>query len=381
MMTKKKTSIDTLFSKYIQSQCDEAEIRLLFQQFNLSENEELLKQAILLELEKPHRADTIPADLDVRLAAVQDKVTGHRISSKIVKKSVILRLWPRIAVAAAIIVMIPWAIFHYSPHQSLDHLKQQIAVSKIKPGKNQAVLTLANGNKVPLNAINGQPVYFMPSASAGSTATYNTIEVPAGGQWQVVLSDGTHVWLNALSSITYPTAFSGAERKVQVSGEVYFEVAHNKALPFRVLSAGQTLEVLGTKFNITAYPGEPEIRTTLLQGSVRIAVNKEEKILKPGEQARVRAEGISVSADNIDIEEIVAWKNGYFKFNGNINDIMSKISRWYNVQVIYESTPDPAYSFEGEISRSRDLSEVLNMMQYTGEVQFKVEGRRIIVKK
>src|SRR6185503_833259 len=149
---------------------------------------------------------------------------------------------------------------------------------------------------------------------------YNTVEAPVGGQWQVILPDQSKVWLNALSSITYPTRFTGGERRVKISGEAYFEVAHNKAMPFRVESLGQTVEVLGTHFNVMAYADERLIKTTLLEGSVKISDHGKMELLKPGQQAQVSAANIKVT-DDVDLEDVVAWKNGYFKFNENLESI------------------------------------------------------------
>lgn len=375
-----KESIGTLFIKYLDGNCNDTEVRLLLKHFNLPESEVLLKEAILSELETRTVASTVPSDLDTRITTVHDKVIAYIRNNNPVKQPFYTRIWPRVSAVAAVFVVIASVIFYNTRPQPLEKLREQEMAAKIRPGRNQAVLILANGTRMQLSNVNGKPVYIVPGTSAGADIEYNTIEAPVGGQWQVVLPDSTHVWLNAKSKITFPTVFRSGERKVEVQGEAYFEVAHNKMLPFRVRSAGQTVEVLGTKFNIMAYQDEAQSKTTLLEGSVKIAVGKEEQILKPGEQAMLMNGGVKIEKD-VDVEGVVAWKNGYFKFNGNIEDIMSKISRWYNVPVVYESKPDPAYKFEGEISRSRDLSEILKIMQYTGKVQFEIEGRRIIVQK
>jgi ferric-dicitrate binding protein FerR (iron transport regulator) len=269
---------------------------------------------------------------------------------------------------------------------------------KINPGKNQAILTLGNGEKIILtDAINGQVasrsgvkiiktadgqlVYDATSiTNENLPLEYNTIEAPAGGQWQVRLPDGSLIFLNASSSITYPTRFVGNERKVQMIGEAYFEIAHSKNMPFRVASRGQTVEVLGTHFNVMAYADEKIIRTTLLEGSIKIINDSESKILKPGEQAQISGNKFKVTSD-VDLEEVVAWKNGYFKFNENLESIMAKISRWYNVDVEYRDRPSSDLTFSGKISRSRDISGILKMLEYTGDVHFSLDGRRVIVTK
>jgi transmembrane sensor len=376
-----KESIDTLFTKYLDDQCDTAEIKLLLEHFKLPESEGLLKKVILLELEKQADAKAVPVDLDVRLAAIHGSVTAHVQKSKPVKQLLLARLWPRIAMAAAVVVIISATILYYNGKNSFDKLEQQIAASQIKPGRGQAVLTLANGSKVQLSDVNGKPVYVVPEDSSGTGTKYNTIEAPAGGQWQVVLADGTRVWLNALSSITYPTSFTGAERKVKIDGEAYFEVAHNEALPFRVQSAGQTVEVLGTKFNIMAYHDEAQAKTTLLEGSVRIAVGKDEKILRPGEQALVMNGDVKIEND-VDLESVIAWKNGDFIFKGeDFKTTMRKIARWYNVEISYDPSVPADIELAGWISRDSQLSIVLKRIELAGKIHFNVEGRRITVMK
>lgn len=273
-----------------------------------------------------------------------------------------------------------------------------VADKAIKPGRNQAILTLGNGEKIVLtDAINGevasrsgvkitktgdgQLVYDAADATnENSPLEYNSIEAPAGGQWQVKLPDGSVIFLNASSGITYPTRFVGNERRVQMTGEAYFEIAHNKKMPFRVESRGQTVEVLGTHFNIMAYADEKMIRTTLLEGSVRIITDPESKMLEPGEQAQLSGNQLKVASD-VDMEEVVAWKNGYFKFNESLESIMAKIARWYDVDVEYQDKPGSDLTFSGKISRSREISGILKMLEYTGDVHFKLEGRKVIVTK
>lgn len=276
----------------------------------------------------------------------------------------------------------------------------QVAVmnKEVKPGRNQAILTLGNGEKIVLTdaangevasrsgvkitkTADGQLVYDAANATDDSSPLeYNSIEAPAGGQWQVKLPDGSVIFLNASSGITYPTRFVGNERKVQMTGEAYFEITPDKKMPFRVESRGQTVEVLGTHFNIMAYADEKMIRTTLLEGSVRIVTDSESKMLEPGEQAQLTGNKLKV-ARNVDMEEVVAWKNGYFKFNESLESIMAKVARWYDVEVEYRDKPASDLTFSGKISRSRDISGILKMLEYTGDVHFKLEGRKVIVTK
>lgn len=323
--------------------------------------------------------------------------------------------WSWVVAAAASFFLCMFAGTYYF----LQERPRQTTVTilrDITPGGNKAVLTLANGQRIVLTtAKNGQlalqgntaviktadgnisyhhdqETAAVPGSNgvsgtnglpgqiaASGTVAYNMISTPIGGQYRLILADGTKVWLNAASSIKYPTSFAGKERAVEVTGEAYFEVAHDAAKPFRVRSDHQVVEVLGTHFNVNAYPDEIETTTTLLEGSVKVTGSAGFKVITPGQKAVLHGDYLAVSA--ADPEEAVAWKNGYFKFNGNLESIMSKVARWYNVSVMYQSRPNASYTFEGEISRQRNLSEILKIMEYTGKVHFSVEGRRIIVNK
>jgi len=301
-----------------------------------------------------------------------------------------------IAAAAAVLIIAMAAVFFYLNPK--DQVAVPLAKNDINPGKNKALLTLADGRKISLtDALNGevakqpgvlisknekgQLVYQASANAAGKGENeYNTIEAPKGGRWQVILPDGSKVFLNASSSLKYPVSFSKRERRVELNGEAYFEISHNKNLPFRVIAKGQTVEVLGTHFNIMAYNDEPTLKTTLLTGSVRVATAGESLILKPGEQSQLAGEKMKVVQD-VDLEDVMAWKNGYFKFNESLAAVMAKVSRWYDVEISYETKPDPLFKYTGEISRDKNLSEILNMLEYTGNVHFKIEGRRVIVTK
>ncbi|MNX85526.1 fec operon regulator FecR [compost metagenome] len=214
---------------------------------------------------------------------------------------------------------------------------------------------------------------------SGKTS-YNTIETPKGGQYQLILPDGSKVWLNAASSLTFPTSFVSLKtRKVELIGEAYFEIAKNKTSPFIVKSAKQEVKVLGTHFNINSYADEQSTTTTLLEGSVNIvSLNKAENIiLKPGQQSTLNNNKINVT--EINTEEAIAWKNGLFIFNDeNIKSIMKKIARWYNVEITFKGNLDHV-SFVGNYARNKDLESLLENIELTEKVHFKIEGRRIEV--
>ena len=215
-----------------------------------------------------------------------------------------------------------------------------------------------------------------------ATPVYNTITTANGNQYQLILSDGSRVWLNAASSIRFPTSFSGYERKVEITGEAYFEVAKNAAKPFKVdfkNKAGEKdeIEVLGTHFNVNTYTDEPEMKTTLLEGSVKITAANKMQMLAPGQQARLTINGIELKK-NVDLDQVMAWKNGYFLFdNTDIYTLMRQISRWYNIEVIYEPNVKNDVFF-GEIERKAELNEVLKILE-VGDLHFKLNGHKLTV--
>jgi len=303
------------------------------------------------------------------------------------------RLWLRIAAAAAVIVLMAAGLFYYQ----YPKFNQQVSVVQqdIGPGGNKAYLTLSDGKKISLtDAANGaiarqagititktedgQLIYSIGhNEHTGTTTTvYNTIETPKGGQYRIQLPDGTEVWLNAQSSLRYPTSFKKLEeRRVEFSGEGYFQVAKDKAHPFIVKSSGQILKVLGTHFNINSYADEPDTKTTLLEGSVQL---NGQTILKPGQQATLPISG-KISISQIDVDEVVAWKNGKFNFaDENIESIMRKLGRWYNLEVSYVGAP-PTETFTASIGRFDNISKILDKLSYTNNVHFKIEGRRVMV--
>lgn len=273
----------------------------------------------------------------------------------------------------------------------------------ILPGGNKAVLTLANGEKIVLTdakngelaqqsgiriskLMDGTIVYEIAGqAKTRGAEAWNTIETPRGGQYQIILPDGSHVWLNAASSLRYPAKFTGKTREVELSGEAYFEVAHNARQPFIVGSIAadrktrQRIVVLGTHFNVNAYTDEPVIKSTLLQGAITVSSTGNGKIiLKPGQQSAINAKGTLLS--NVDVDDVVAWKNGYFLFNDeNLASVMRKISRWYNVDVEFKNAELQAELFSGTVSRYKNISQVLRVIELTQAARFTISGNRVII--
>ncbi|WP_316828266.1 FecR family protein [Pedobacter miscanthi] len=344
-----------------------------------------LRQMLLL-MGDESRTRTIRSDF----ASLQNRINRSAKSLKVIRSS----SWLKWSIAASVLVLLSVGLLFYIAQ---NNKTANPKLADVAPGGNKATLILANGKKIDLSgAVNGaiadetgikviktaegKIIYDLSNTTAAANEQYNTIETPMGGQYQVNLSDGTKVWLNAASSLRYPTHFSGKERKVELTGEGYFEVAHQKNMPFKVASAGQTVEVLGTHFNIMAYHDEPNVKTTLLQGSVKLYTGNQNTLLKPGEQALRTGNHIRIS-DEVDMEDVVAWKDGYFKFNESLEGIMSKISRWYGVEVVYETKTDPNLTYSGKISRGRNISAILKIIEFNGDVHFRIEGRKVFVTK
>lgn len=311
--------------------------------------------------------------------------------------------WTRVAAAAAILIAAFTGIyFLFNPKPKRDIAQSGSTNQKetIVPGGDKAILTLADGSAIVLDTLHtgslpqqgntrivklntGSLAYNVGAGSQHETL-YNTLSTPSGGQFQLMLPDGSKVWLNSSSSIRFPTAFSGDERKVELTGEAYFEVAKNPSRPFRVFIApplggggGMEVEVVGTHFNIMAYDDERSINTTLLEGSVKVSKGSAGKLLVPGQQSKVGSGG-DIKVTEADVEEAIAWKNGFFQFNSyDIETVMRQVARWYDVQVVYKDKI-PGGNFSGIVSRKNNISRVLEILQ-GGGVQFKIEGKKVIV--
>ncbi len=308
---------------------------------------------------------------------------------------IIRPIWPRIVAAASILVILSYGgylLFHSPPRQQFAKNQQ----SEIAPGTSQATLTLANGEKIVLKkgltgmlAKQGNTSVTVKNAlvynSSGNTpqaVVYNTVSTSNGEQspFPLILADGTKVWLNAQSSITFPVAFTGNNRTVRVTGEAYFEVIHNNLKPFKVSVKDQTIQDIGTNFNVNAYDNEPKIATTLLEGEISISGHGAKAILRPGQQAQTGVDGEIKVFDNTDTEEAIAWKNGFFQFNkADLFTVMRQLSRWYNVEVAYEGDI-PKRVFSGKIHRNLNASESLQMLQYF-KVNYKIIGKKILITK
>ncbi|MBZ4189376.1 FecR family protein [Niabella beijingensis] len=267
---------------------------------------------------------------------------------------------------------------------------QVVSGKDIAPGTSRAVLKLANGKEIFLDstqgtiaANNGQEVNndsgLLHYEGKSTVAEYHTLTTPRGGQYQMQLPDGTKVWLNATSSITYPTAFLDKQRNVTITGEVYFEVAKDAAKPFVVdVNGTSSVEVLGTHFNVNAYTDEPGVATTLLEGAVKVTAGSKIQLLAPGQQALVTGNSIRWNRA-VNTGEVIAWKEGVFRFeNADIASIMRQLARWYDVDVTYRGNKTDEY-FNATIPKNVPVSKVLKLLELTGLVHFKIDGNKIVV--
>ncbi|TWI97615.1 FecR family protein [Mucilaginibacter frigoritolerans] len=370
--------LKTLLEKYRLGTCSKEEIVLL-ESWYLSESKlpgEDITQNTLLQAHE-------------RIAASIAKNTGFPCQTQ----KPIIRLWPRIAAAASILLFL--SIGGYF----LLHKPGKNQISAIKPGifkndavaGNMAVLTLGNGKKVTLTALNpgniakvagknvrkskvGDLIYLKDNAASNSEIVYNTLTVPrGGGKHELTLSDGTLAILDAESSIRFPVNFTSSKRQVFITGQVYFEVTHNAHQPFSVRVGNETIEDIGTRFNISAFDLHP--RTTLIEGSIKV----NDFVLTPGQQSFEQDNGVIKILNHADMQEVLAWKNDMFVFNSetSLKTVMDQISRWYDMDVVYVNT-GKTYELGGDMPRYSKLSDVLKILTYSG-VKFSVDGKKIIV--
>ncbi|HWK06353.1 MAG TPA: FecR domain-containing protein [Puia sp.] len=339
------------------------------------------------------------------LALIHEKIKPEKVRAPIF--SLRAKGWKKLAVAALVLLIAgKFLLFFFPSHPAV---KQPVASGlpapdshELPPGRNNATLTLADGHTITLDSaangglaqqgntkvikLNGQIAYRNTGTPHGEeTILLNTVATARGNQYRLILSDGSKVWLNAASSLRFPTSFKGKERRVEVTGEAYFEIAKNPSMPFKVIIApsprlpeGGEIDVLGTHFNINAYADESSVKTTLLEGAVAVKKEKEVQMLSPGQQAEFASKGGISLATNVDVTQETAWKDGFFWFNNtDIYTLMRQVSRWYDVEVAFEGkiTDD---GFTGKVSRNVPLSKLLNVLEQY-EIHFKVEGKKITV--
>lgn len=381
-----KQQFQQLIDKYLNGQATDDEVQLLMELFNsMQTSEDWDEQAL-----------GVKQDLEDKMLARLQTAIGQ---SKQSHQSKIRPLFGfrNIAAAVAAFIFISTGVYYFlnNKREPLTAKNKVEVKHDAEPGKNKAILTLDNGEKVVLDsarigtlakkgnisikkAKDGQLIYTVEgdNNTPASAVAYNTISTPRGGQYQVILPDGSRVWLNAASSLKFPTAFAANSRKVELTGEAYFEVAKDPSKPFTVNVNALDVKVLGTHFNINAYSDEDAIKTTLLEGSVQLSSGSKISLLKPNQQGVFTQNKIQVI--DVDAEKAIAWKNGFFEFNRcSIQDIMKQLSRWYDTKVVYEGHASDD-EFVGKIERSAKLSQVLHVLELN-HVHFKIEDKKIIV--
>ncbi|QIH35959.1 FecR family protein [Sphingobacterium sp. DR205] len=327
--------------------------------------------------------------------AIWTKLTKKLIQDETSKVSSIKKYWKALAAASIILAVFAAGMLYYNNFSTDRTLSAISNNNEVNPGKIGATLTLANGERIKLSdaangqisedagvriskSANGQLEYEVEENKHVSSG-YNVLSTAKGETYKVLLPDGTQVWLNAASSIRYPTNFSShSTRKVLLEGEAYFEVASDTSRPFIVKTNMQETKVLGTHFNINSYSDEPNVLTTLLKGSISVYGDNKVKILKPGQQANLSKSG-NLQVRRVDTEPIISWTKNEFMFDGdNIDAVMRKIARWYNVEIVYQGvrTTD---KFNGTVSRFSEVHEVLQLLEKTGTVKFRVDGKTIYI--
>ncbi|MFB6454140.1 FecR family protein [Chitinophaga sp. Hz27] len=312
----------------------------------------------------------------------------HQMPPNVAESNYIRRWVWAAAVLAGLLVMTGYYFFNHKQGNARNAIAM---IPDIQSGYSKAVLTLADGSQVALDSTGNQIIQQGAAAlhqqngslqyeikGAATEVSYNQLSTPNQGQFRLVLADGTKVWLNAASSIRYPTAFTGKERSVEVTGEAYFEVASNAHQPFTVSVNNTAIRVLGTSFNVNAYPEEKAIKATLISGAIKIETKRESCLLTPGKTAAITSNG-NTSVSTANINAVMAWKNGLFWFeNADIKTVMRQLSRWYNIEVEFRGEM-PKATFTGEIERSLTLLQVLqglgsNELHYTFE-----NGNKLII--
>jgi hypothetical protein len=377
-----KERIKELLHKYRKGLCTDAEkawVESLYNELANPPSSDLTDEMIQTDL----------ADIHSRLPAL----SNHRSFS----------MWPRIAAAAVILLFVSIGFYFFKEKDASQPLVQVIDKAEINsndfaPGTNTALLTLADGSKIALDSSINQKILDKGGIKITMTEdgliTYqinpgikelrsNTLSTPKGGQYQVILSDGTKVWLNAASSLSYPTVFTGNERKVLLKGEAYFEVAKNAKQTFKVITDRQELVVLGTHFNINSYEDEPDIKTTLLEGSVKVSSLQTNHtiLLKPGEQSALKKSG-KLKVDQVNAENAIAWKSGLFQFQGSsIQEALRQMARWYDITIEFEGEV-PDIQLWGEVHRNANAIEALEILRYF-DLKYKIlatgNAKKIII--
>lgn len=375
---------EALLQRYLEGKCTPEEVLTLMQWLERTDSHRSLLRRMQEEFQRSMEAQSQISPV------VSDRIEARLLQDISTEKIVRMKTYRRWIAAAAVLVLIAatGTVFLLQHKDPPSAPVAKTTHNDVAPGTDRAVLTLANGSTVTLDSAgnqviqqgtttvhqkNGQLQYDTESNTAA--VGYNILTVPRGGQFHVVLPDGSKVWLNAASSLKYPTAFTGNERLVELQGQGYFEVAKNAQQPFIVKVDAMTIKVLGTSFDVMAYKDEKAINTTLIEGAVKV----NDQLLKPGQQASLdNSNGHMFVYNNADIQQVTAWKTGFFEFdNAKLADIMRQVSRWYDIDITYNANTAPKL-FGGRISRNLPLSEILHMLEANG-AKFTMKGRSLSI--
>ncbi|MBO9730667.1 MAG: FecR domain-containing protein [Chitinophaga sp.] len=384
-----------LFHRYIDKMATPAEKQELMALMAQPENDALVKELMNETWEEqlpeaPHFSEAESAAILQQVLATRAVTIGSRKPQRRIGMMVA-------AVTTGVLLLAAGAWWWQNSHTPapVKLAGQSQVKNDIAPGISKATLQLADGSRITLDSshtgtlarqgnvnivqTNSGELAYNGTAAANATVQYNILTTPRGGEYQVTLPDGTKAWLNAASSLKYPTAFVGNTRTVELSGEAYFEVTANAAKPFTVHTNKSTIEVLGTHFNINAYADEKATLTTLLEGAVKVSSHNGQTILSPGQQANVNTNNGNLQVKTVDTEEAVAWKNDQFAFRDvDLPTVMRQIARWYDVEIVYAGTP-ATDEISGKISRNYNISQVLKMLEYTAGIKYSVDGHKVTI--
>jgi len=392
-----KTRLSYLFDSYYKHTATAAERQEFLDYVARAEHDEQLKMMLeenWLSIEE----DTKPVRDPAAAQMLQNILGGETPVAPLSTRRSQHLLW-RVMAAAMVLLLLGGATFYFRfKDQGVASIQH---VAEASPGDadttskraHKAILTLADGSEIILDHTQegklaeqgsaqvfrkeGAVLSYHANANTAEAVVHNTLTTPKGGTYQLLLPDGTKVWLNSYSSLNFPSQFSGSERKVTLTGEAYFEVAKNAKMPFKVAVAGMEVKVLGTHFNVMAYGDEKTINTSLLEGSVRVSSAGGNKLLKPGQESRMTKAG-QLQVVEADLEEVMAWKNGWFNFNqADVPQLMRQLSRWYDLEVVYEGKV-PEGRFSGLVKQANDVGQVLAILK-AGGLKFKTQGKRITI--
>ncbi len=397
-MQKDSNYYRNLLDKWLQSTCSPHETSELLNYLQTDPSSRDLLQTLREEFPfEPGLNSQIPDEVSDRVrGALLAKIENAPVIP--IKRSNIGKRWMHVAAAVLVLVGLSIAGFYLFRHPTekaaiVNAELPTVIQHDIPAGSFRAILTLADGTRIelddhakgplemqgPSTVINneGQLVYESTEKEPGEPQ-FNTLSSARGQSYSLVLADGSRLWLNAASSVKFPVAFTGNERKVEITGEVYFEVAKDAKKPFRVKTRSTEIEVLGTRFDINAYDDEATVNTTLVEGAVKVSSAKGQVQLAPGQQSRVATDGQSRVFNDINLDEVIAWKNGYFHFdNADLRSILRQFSRWYDIEVVYEGNVKNR-KFLAIVSRSSSLANVLKMLN-ANNIQFSIEGKKLVV--